>query len=78
MNLLVSLGNLAVLVNPENRVLDLLGVYPRLMDTDVDGQFLSAGLFLESKDKFALVCWLDEADRLRSGAGDVVACFGQE
>lgn len=75
---LVSLGDVAVFVDPQDRVLDLVGIQAGFMDTDMNGQFLTAGCLAQAQHELALVNGLDEADGLRGGAGDVVACFREE
>ncbi len=77
-DLLVSLGDLTVLIDPQDGVLDLVGVEAGFVDADMYGQFLAAGFFAQAQHKLALVDWPRKAQRLLSGAGDVVGCFWEE
>ncbi len=78
MHLLIPLGNLAPLINPQDSVLDLSGVDPRLVDADMDGQALAAGFVAEPQDELAGLYGLGEGDCFRRGGGDVICCFGEE
>lgn len=78
MHLLIPLCNLSFLINPQDRVLDLGRVNTRLVDADVDGQALAAGLVAEPQDKLAGRDRLDEGDCFGWRGGDVVGCFGEE
>jgi hypothetical protein len=62
-NLLVSVGNLAMLVDPQDGILDPVGVKAGLVDANMDGQLLAAGFFAQTQDKVALEHRLDETDR---------------
>lgn len=78
MDLLVSLSNLSLLVDPQDSVLDFSGIDAGFVDADVDGQPLAACLFAQTQDKLALVNRLDESNGLLAGARNVIACFGEE
>jgi len=55
MDFLVPLCNLAFLVDPENRVLDLERVYSWLMYPDVNRELLATCLFPQAEYELALV-----------------------
>lgn len=78
MDLLVSLRDLAALIDPQDRVFDLAGIDTRLVDADMDGQLLATGFLLQPKNKLAVMRRLDEPHSLLRGPGDIVACFGEE
>lgn len=67
-----------MLVNPQDGVLDLVGIDAGFVDADVDGQPFAPRFFPQAQHKFALMHGFDESDCLVAGAGDVVACFGKE
>jgi hypothetical protein len=58
-DLLVSVGNLALLVDPQDGILYPVGVEAGLVDADMDGQLLAPGFFAQAQDKFALEHRLD-------------------
>jgi hypothetical protein len=72
------MGNFAMLVDPQDGIFDSVGLEARLVDADMDGKLLAAGLFAQAQDKLALVHRLDEARGFGAGDGDVIACFGEE
>lgn len=64
MNLLVALGDLALLVDPELRVFEFrgVGVIAGFVDTDRDGKRVLFGKFLEAEDEWRFADWPAEAD----------------
>lgn len=76
--LLVPLHDLAALVDPQQRVLDLLAALRGLVHADVNGQLSSARLILQPQHELGVLDGLDEGDGLGGGGGDVVGGFGQE
>jgi hypothetical protein len=62
MDLLISLGNLAIFIDPQERVLDLIFVLSWLMDTNMDWQLLSTSFFLETANKLAIFDRFDECN----------------
>ena len=92
-DLLVAPRDLAVLVDPEKRILDLFapvrrvvvnaaGVIVRdvggLVDADGDGEAGAAGLGADAEDEGGGVGGLGEADGGGGVGGDVVGCLGKE
>lgn len=55
MNLLVSLCNVSVLVNPDESILNFLASLCWLMDSNIDMQFRLLGFFLETQYEFAFL-----------------------
>ena len=78
--LLVALGDLAILVDPDLGVLDLLGVgvVAGLVNTDRDGERVLLGRFLESKDNNGLVDRCTKLERLFRTMAEVVSSLWQE
>lgn len=76
--LLVSLHNVAALIDPDQRVLDLLATLGRLVDADVDVQLGLAGFVLQAEHELTLLHGFGEGDGLGGGGADVVAGFGEE
>lgn len=75
---LVSVDNLAALVNPNNRVLHPLGIEAGFVDADVNGQLLAAGFLAQAQDELAVVDGSDKTDGFLAGAGNVVASLGEK
>ena len=80
MDFLVALGNLAAFVDPEQGVLDLLGVriVAGLMDTDRDGKRVLLGQFLETENEGRLVNGCAELEGLLRALADVVGSLWQK
>jgi hypothetical protein len=76
----VSLGNLAVLIDPEEAVLEFLRVrvVAGLVDSDGDGEGVLFGGFLEAEDQGRFVDGFAELLGLFRAAGKVVGGFGKE
>jgi hypothetical protein len=72
MQFLVALRDLAVLVDPDERVLDF-GIRAGLVDTDVDREFMFFRGFLQAEDEGGGAGGLAEG-----GWADVVGGFGDE
>jgi hypothetical protein len=74
MSLDVSLGDLAILVDPEEAVFELLRVrvVARLVDPDGDGKGVLFGGFLQSQDQGRLVDGFAEFLRFFGAAGKIV------
>lgn len=66
-DLLVPVGNLALLVDPDDGVLDALGRLAGLVYTDMDRQLFAAGFILESSDKLAFLHGLAQAEAFLGG-----------
>jgi hypothetical protein len=77
---LVALGNLAVFVDPELGVFDLLGVgvVAGLVDTNRDGKRVLLGQFLEAENEDRLVDGSAELQGLLGAMTDVVGGLWQE
>ena len=80
MDFLVALGNLAAFVDPEQGVLDLLGVriVAGLMDADRDGKRVLLGQLLETDNEGRLVDGRAELERLFRALADVVSSLWQK
>lgn len=55
MYLLISLGYVSPLVNPYRCVFHLISGLCRLVDSDVDREYIFLGFFLEAKHKFTIL-----------------------
>jgi hypothetical protein len=80
MSLDVSLGDLAVFIDPEETVFEFLRVrvIAGLVDTDRDGKGVLFGRFLEAENKWRFVDGLAELLGLFGTAGEVVGGLGEE
>lgn len=80
MDFLVALGDLAAFVDPEQCVLDLLGVriVAGLMDTDRNGKRVLLGQFLETANECRLVDGRAELEGLLGALADVVGSLWQK
>lgn len=55
MDFLVSLGDVALLVDPYERILDLLAICVRgFVDADVNGERVFSGFILQTEDEWRL------------------------
>ena len=66
MQLLVSLCNIPILVDPDRSIFHLLSGQRRFMDTDIDGDSLPLSLFLKSQHKLTVKDWAGYGDCLSS------------
>jgi hypothetical protein len=74
------LGDLAVLVDPEEAVFEFLRVWvvAGLVDPDGDGEGVLFGGFLEAEDQGWFIDGLAELLWLFGTAGEVIGGFGEE
>jgi len=80
MGLDISLGDLAVLIDPEETVFEFLRVWvvAGLVDSNGDGEGVLFGGFLEAENEWRFVDGLAELLGLLRAAGEVVGGFGEE
>ncbi len=75
---LVAAGDGAMLVDPDQCVLDLLAALGGFVDAHVDWEAGGPRFMLEAENEGAGGHRLDERDCFRGGGGDVVGCFWEE
>ena len=78
MKLLVAVGNLSIVVNPDQSVLDLLGCFRRLVDANIDAEIVLPGFLLETENKGRVSDRLAKVVRFIGRSSNVISSFGKE
>lgn len=78
MNLLVSLGNFPLLVDPEHSILHSHTIVAGLMDADMNGKLVSGRLMLHASDKLALLDGANKRQRFGSRGRNVITRLGKK
>ena len=76
--LLVAMGNVAMLVDPEERVLDLGAGRRGLVDADVDGEAMAPCLLSDAQDKLRLLYRLGKGDGFVRVGCYIVGSLGEK